>query len=352
MKKILSITMLIVGMTASAQKLTTTTDVMDVGQVVFNTPASATFELKNKSSKPIIIRNIETSCGCTTATGSVTTVPGGGSFEIVATYDGKTMGHFNKQIWVYEDDTKQPTELTLRGVVVEEVEDFAGNYPYTIGQIKSDVQDIEFDDVFRGQMPQQEMHIFNSTSETIQPVIMHLPSYLRAEVSPTKIRPNKGGVITFTLLSDKLNDLGLSQSRVFLGKYPGDKVAVEKEITTSVVLLPSFGNSKVIEVWEAPQIELASKKLSMSEMTGKPNKLKGEIFIKNTGRSTLDIRSLQMFTAGLRVSLPKQKIEPNEIVKVKIQVDSVTLKKQHTRPRILMITNDPKNPKVIIEITE
>jgi hypothetical protein len=57
-----------------------------------------------------------------------------------------------------------------------------------------------------------------------------------------------------------------------------------------------------------------------------------------------------MFTAGMQISLGKSKLAPTETTKLKIQIDSEELKKQKSRPRILMITNDPKKPKVMIEI--
>ena len=85
-------------------------------------------------------------------------------------------------------------------------------------------------------------------------------------------------------------------------------------------------------------------------MTGKANKLRSEITIQNTGKTTLEISSLQMFTAGMQISLGKSKLAPTETTKLKIQIDSEELKKQKSRPRILMITNDPKKPKVMIEI--
>lgn len=85
-------------------------------------------------------------------------------------------------------------------------------------------------------------------------------------------------------------------------------------------------------------------------MSGKPNKLKTEIAIQNIGKSVLEISSLQMFTAGMQVSLGKTILEPAESTKLRIQVDRDEIQKQKTRPRILMITNDPKKPKVMIEI--
>lgn len=83
---------------------------------------------------------------------------------------------------------------------------------------------------------------------------------------------------------------------------------------------------------------------------GNKKKLKGEVVIRNDGQSTLDIKSLQMFTAGLQVSLNKTKLAPGEEAKMKVTAEQRQLRNLRTKPRILMITNDPQSPKVVVHI--
>ena len=72
--------------------------------------------------------------------------------------------------------------------------------------------------------------------------------------------------------------------------------------------------------------------------------------VTNNGRTELDISSLQLFTRGLQVSLGKRRLQPGESTKLKITAQRDELKKVRTRPRILMITNDPAKSKVAITI--
>ena len=54
---------------------------------------------------------------------------------------------------------------------------------------------------------------------------------------------------------------------------------------------------------------------------------------------------------GLQVQLKKSKIQPGETVKMKVTAVAADLKKSRAKhPRILMITNDPENAKVVIRI--
>jgi hypothetical protein len=72
--------------------------------------------------------------------------------------------------------------------------------------------------------------------------------------------------------------------------------------------------------------------------------------ITNKGKSPLEIRSMQLFTPGIEITLAKQKLNAGESTKMKITGYAQDLSRVKTRPRILMITNDPRQQKVIIEI--
>lgn len=340
----------LLALPASAQKITTQHEVVDCGQVVFNKPVTAEFVLKNDGLKPLVINNVLKSCGCTEVDYPKTGIAAGESFVIKAVYDAKQMGTFTKQVCLYTNAGEDPFILSMRGKVVGSVVDFAGSYDEMLGVIKSDAQEVEFDDVNRGDRPVQRIHIFNPTDELLEPVVMHLPSYLHAFVLPSKVAPRHSAEISFVLDSKKLRDLGLNQTSVYLGEGPGDKIAPEKEIVVSAVLLPGFENMTPAKKVLAPKIEMSATDLNLGSFNGK-KKLKGEILITNKGKSELDIRSMQMFTMGLQVNLKKSKIQPGETVKMKVTAVAADLKKSRVRhPRILMITNDPEHAKVVVKI--
>ena len=59
--------------------------------------------------------------------------------------------------------------------------------------------------------------------------------------------------------------------------------------------------------------------------------MKGLITLTNKGKSELDIRSMQMFTMGLQVSLKKSKIQPGETVKMKVTAVAAELKNSRVK---------------------
>ena len=333
---------------AMAQRISAKNEIIDCGNVLYESPVTVKFELTNKGNE-LNIDQVRVSCGCTTVDYPRQTIHRGDPFTVTATYDARQLGHFEKEVALFCNSSTKPFYLKMRGVVVEEANDFTGNFSYKVGGLMVDKNDVEFDDVNRGDYPVQLIHIRNNTAETVSPVIMHLPSYITATVSPTHIAPGKTGVASLKLDSRKLRDLGLTQTSVFLGKKPGEKVSLDKEISVSAVLLPDFDNMSETQLANAPKINLSETTLDLGSFGDKSSK-SGIIFIDNTGRSELDIRSMQMFTSGMSVKLNKSKLKPGEQAKLKITVNKKLLRSARSKPRVLMITNDPTQPKVVVKV--
>ena len=333
---------------AMAQRISAKNEIIDCGNVLYESPVTVKFELTNKGNE-LNIDQVRVSCGCTTVDYPRQTIHRGDPFTVTATYDARQLGHFEKEVALFCNSSTKPFYLKMRGVVVEKANDFTGNFSYKVGGLMVDKNDVEFDDVNRGDYPVQLIHIRNNTPETVSPVIMHLPSYITATVSPTHIAPGKTGVASLKLDSRKLRDLGLTQTSVFLGKKPGEKVSLDKEISVSAVLLPDFDNMSETQLANAPKINLSETTLDLGSFGDKSSK-SGIIFIENTGRSELDIRSMQMFTSGMGVKLNKSKLKPGEQAKLKITVNKKLLRSARSKPRVLMITNDPTQPKVVVKV--
>lgn len=332
-----------------AQDMVAANDVVDCGQVEYNVPVTAEFELTNNGNRSMRISEVQTSCGCMVADFPQKDIQAGEKFMVRMTFDSKQMGHFDKYADVCVEGSDESLMLRMKGVVVREVKDYSGDYPYKIGTLLADRNTLEFNDVNNGETPQLKIHIRNTGGETAEPVVMHLPDYLEADVSPSKIKSGRAGVVTITLDSRKLDNLGLTETKVFLGNKPGDKVDSDKEISVSAVLLPQFQDMTEAELALAPAIEVSEKELNLGAADGK-KKLKGTVMIKNTGKSELRISNLQMFSSALSVSLNKSVLDPGEEAKLKVTANVERMKKSKSEPKVLMITNDPNNPKVEINV--
>ena len=149
--------------------------------------------------------------------------------------------------------------------------------------------------------------------------------------------------------SRNLRLLGRNQANIYLSKNMGENVSEDKEIIVSSVLLPERTPLSEDESKKAPRLSLSANSVDMSKTMGK-EKVKKNVLLKNEGNDVLEISAIQMFTKGLELTLPKRSLKPGESTKMKITGYIDILKKVKTRPRVLMITNDPDRQKVIIEI--
>ena len=333
---------------ASAQRIVATNTTIDCGRVGFEQPVTATYELRNKGKRRLVIESVRTDCGCT-AVDFPKEVPAGDNFTIKMTYDARQLGHFHKMAAIKSNASEQPLYLTMKGVVLAEVLDYAGNYPLSMGTMLLDKNELEFDDVNKGDEVIQEIHVYNNGTDVMQPNLMHLPPYLTAQVVPETISPGHGATITVTLHSEKLRDYGLTQTNVYLGKHLGDKVNADIEVPVSAILLPDLSAFANVNKEQAPQLQMSTTDIDFTSFDNKSKKTV-DVTLQNTGHSTLVISSLQMFTSGLKVTLGSREINPGQSTTLKITGIASDLKNVRKRPRILMITNDPDHSKVVINI--
>ena len=198
--------------TALAQKLTIDKTTIDVGKTGFQVPVTATFEMRNKSSKQMVISRLETDCGCTTIDGPKTIGPGE-RFTISMTYDARMLGHFTKQATLYSNASPEPVYLKMKGVVLTDVVDYSKRYPYDMGGMLASINNIEFDDVKKGEHREVEINLMNNTEQDMTPNMLHLPSYLHALAMPEKLEPNRSGKIILTLNSEEVQQYGEDQQR-------------------------------------------------------------------------------------------------------------------------------------------
>ncbi len=333
---------------AQAQRLSVSKTTIDVGRTGYQQPVTATFELRNKGLRRLVIESVKPDCGCT-AVDYPKEVGIGDKFTIKMTYDARQLGHFQKMAAIKSNGSKEPVYLTMKGIVLAELIDYSGTYPLTIGDLLLDKNELEYDDVNKGDHPVQEIHILNNSMEEMTPNLMHLPPYLTAIVTPERLAPGKPGTISITLNSEKLRGYGLNQTSVFLAHQLGDKVSQKNEIGVSAVLLPDLTDYDNVSKALAPQLQMSTTELNFSDFVGRSKKTE-DITIQNTGKTILKITSLQMFTRGLKVTLGKSTLEPGQSTVLKVTGTASELAKVRTRPRILMITNDPDHAKVIITI--
>ncbi|MBQ8097995.1 MAG: DUF1573 domain-containing protein [Bacteroidaceae bacterium] len=341
--------LLCIPMALSAQQTGLLPREVSMGQVEWYGEGRTTLELKNTSQEAIKITNVLTSTSLMKAQWPRDAISTGGTAEIVLTYRADLLGRFEKAVRVFTSLSNEPIEVKITGDVVTEKDDYSGDFPYRVGDIWLSTDNLEFDDVSRGDRPLQVISVKNGGKTLYHPELMHLPKYLSSWAEPDKLLPGRTGKLYVMLNSDMMEDYGLKQERVYLSRFPGDKVGADNEVDISSVILPPFDTTSVIQSALAPMLEMDRTELDLPPLKGK-SKVSGSLILKNVGKSSLEIRSLQVFHPAVNVRLGQMKIAPGRSQKLHISVLSKYMKQSRSRLRVLMITNDPKHSKMIIDV--
>ena len=200
-KLIISALMALAASSAGAQRLSIDNATVDVGRTGYEMPVTATFELRNKSLRKLQIESVKPDCNCTKVEYPKGEIGANDKFTIRMTYDARQLGHFNKQAAIFSNGSKKPVYITMTGVVLADLKDWSGSYPYDYNGLLGTADNLEFDNVNKGEERTFEMLIMNAGTQTMEPNVLHLPSYLTAQAYPEKLKPGHSGKMVFTLHS-------------------------------------------------------------------------------------------------------------------------------------------------------
>lgn len=340
-----------VALTAIAQpRFASNTEMHNFGQVEWKHSATAQYTITNTGDQPLVLTEVEPDCACSVAQWTQTPIQPGEKGTISVTFDAEALGRFQKSVAIYTNAQPHLVYLKFNGEVVQKITDFTKAHPYLIGQIRIDKNNLDFPDMQHGEQSVMQISVVNLSDRPYEPILMHLPPYLQMEKAPNVLQKGEKGLITLTLDSEKLTDFGLTQTSVYLARFAGDKVGEENEIPVSAILLPDFSGMTDAEKANAPVINLSSKDLDMAPMLTKKTKARQDITITNQGRAPLQISKLQVFHPAVGVSLKKSVLQPGESTRLRVTVEKKNIGKTRRHLRLLMITNDPTQPKVEINI--
>lgn len=340
-----------VALAAVAQpRFTSNTEMHSFGQIEWKHPVTVQYTITNTGDQPLVLTEVEPDCACSVAQWTQNPIAPGAKGTVNVTFDAKALGHFQKSVAIYSNAEPHLVYLKFNGEVVREIKDFTRTHPYLIGQIRIDKNSLDFPDIQHGEHPVIYIGVVNLSDRPYEPVLMHLPSYMEMEAKPNVLQKGEKGIITLTLNSEKLTDLGLTQASVYLSRFGGDKVGEENEIPISAILLPDFSGMTDAEKANAPSISLSTKDIDLSSILAKKSKARKDITITNTGRAPLQISKLQVFHPAVGANLKKSILQPGENTRLRVTLEKKNIGKKRRHLRLLMITNDPMQPKVEINI--
>ena len=89
----------------------------DFGKIKAGVPVTHEFKFTNTSKVPLIITNVQASCGCTSPSWSRDPVQPGGQGYVKATFNAASVGTFNKTVTVTANVDPGFVQLSIKGEV-------------------------------------------------------------------------------------------------------------------------------------------------------------------------------------------------------------------------------------------
>jgi hypothetical protein len=90
---------------------------VDLGKVKVGAPVTGTFTVTNVGTTPLIIENVQPSCGCTKSDYTKEPIAPGKTGTITATYNAATVGNFNKTVYIKFAGVNDQVGLNIVGTV-------------------------------------------------------------------------------------------------------------------------------------------------------------------------------------------------------------------------------------------
>ena len=100
-----------------AQEFKFETETIDYGKINQGADGERTFVFTNVGNKPLIIKNIQSSCGCTIPQKSEKPILPGQKGKIKVSYDTKRVGGFSKSITIFSNAKSARKIIRIKGIV-------------------------------------------------------------------------------------------------------------------------------------------------------------------------------------------------------------------------------------------
>ncbi|MDI3525879.1 MAG: hypothetical protein PWR03_62 [Tenuifilum sp.] len=308
------------------------------------------FEFTNTGTTPLIIHRVATSCGCTTPEWPRQPIAPGKSGSIKVGYNpAGRPGPFAKTITVYNNSATPTVVLHIKGKVKPHVKTIEEIYRTPVGDmINFDKIHFALGRIYLGKTYTDTIKFLNVSSN---PVVVKANTqglnFLQVKTVPEKVKPKQIGSLVLTYNPDKRGDWGFVVDRFVLSV--NDKAINRSPITITASIEEDFSKLSAKELENAPRVEFNTNHYDFGTVKqGDP--VKYDFIMKNSGKSDLIIRKIKA-SCGCTTATPSQKVlKPGESTNISASFRTSGYSGRQGKT-ITVITNDPKNPTMILRLT-
>ncbi|MGD9928602.1 MAG: DUF1573 domain-containing protein [Mangrovibacterium sp.] len=309
---------------------------------------SFNFNFVNNGATPLILNNVQASCGCTTPEWTRKPIAPGEKGFIKVSYNPQNRpGPFNKTITVSSNGEVPRTILRIKGNVDPRQKTVAELYPREIGPVRAKSNHIAFVKINENEVLTDSLEIINDSEQTVSLDFKTPPSHLAVKVVPSTLKPHEKGNILVTYDARKIETYGFVMHRVYLNV--DGKTDYRNSIGVSATVEEDFSALSPEELASAPVVSFNEETHDFGDIK-EGDQVECVFTIKNSGKRDLIIRNVKTSCGCTAVTPEKKVIAANETVPLKVVFNSKG-KRGRQNKAITVITNDPKKPTSILRVS-
>ncbi|MFV0377375.1 MAG: DUF1573 domain-containing protein [Mangrovibacterium sp.] len=311
-------------------------------------PQSYNFAFVNNGATPLILNNVQASCGCTTPEWTKKPIaPGEKGFIKVSYNPANRPGPFNKTITVTSNGEIPRTILRISGTVEQREKTVAEIYPREIGPVRATSNHIAFVKIIENEVLTDSVGVINDSDKTVNLDFKTPPENLIVKAVPSTLKPHQKGYIEVSYDASKVKTYGFVMHRIYLNV---DGVAdYRNSIGVSATVEEDFSKLSASDLVNAPVVSFNEDSHEFGDIK-EGDQVECVFSLKNSGKRDLIIRDVKTSCGCTAVSPQKNVVAPNETVPLKVVFNSKGKRGRQSKA-ITVITNDPKNPTTILRIS-
>lgn len=325
-----------------------------------------TFFFSNEGTDTLILSNVKPGCGCTTADWSKGPVLPGQKGFIKTEYNPKNRaGIFTKAITVTSNATEPIKVLIIKGEVIGRIKDYKDTFSVVSGNLRLTSNHIAFMKIYNNEIRTDTLEILNDWTKPMTLQVRAQLPFATCIIKPEKLNPKEKGMIIFTYDASKRKEWDLTYD--YLSIVTNDSIEPSKTLTISANIMEDFSGLTEKQKMKSPKIVFTNETYDFGTIK-QGDTAKYSFEFKNTGKSDLILHRVKSScgctaTDVLNNSPIKKKKKnkyPSDIDlkfiysansggSVEVVFNS-TGKKGDQHKTITVVTNDPVNPVITLNI--
>ncbi|TVR70700.1 MAG: DUF1573 domain-containing protein [Marinilabiliales bacterium] len=311
-------------------------------------PVRQRFLFENRGTEPLVMTNVVAGGGISVLAWTRNPVMPGDSGIVTIEFNPVNMpGRFNRLITVSATGSPSTVSLRLLGEVIPAVKTPEEMFPHQIGPLRLRSNHIPLGRVSPGEVVVDSVRVINMADDNLEISFTGVPAYASFRAVPVEISPGEEGNIEVTFDAGSRDEWGsvTSHARVLVnGRTEGRNV-----IYISANVLEDFSGMTEEEMDLAASITFDERVFNFGTLK-QGETAEHSFLFTNTGESELIIRAVRSGCGCTAIDPEKTLLQPGDTSSIGAVFNSRGLRGRQSKT-ITVITNDPRNPVVVLRVT-